>query len=165
MLDTTTLFSVWYWALVVALWSEIVSYTYGVPSRLLQDAAAGDEEAADLVDRMARRFAAGAFAFWSRWAHAAVAAASAGTALLVTLALAARSELALGLIVALGPVCVMAGLALREALLVHRHQPDAQILLEVMIARRRANLAAAGLSIAIGVAALSILHHERLPFV
>lgn len=164
MLDTHTLFSVWYWALVVALWSEIVAYTYSIPARLLRDAARGDAEAAAIVDRLARRYAARAEAFWSRHHLAAIAGASGMVAMLATLAAFAPSELALGLLLIVAPTGAMAGLGLYEALLVHRHQPEAQVLLEVLVARRRANMGAALVSITGSVAVLALLTGMRLPF-
>ena len=86
MLDTVTFFSIWYWALAIALWSEIGASAYGVTGRLMRDAARGDAEAAELVDRLARRSAARIAHGWEKRGALQVGGASALIAGLATLA-------------------------------------------------------------------------------
>ena len=149
MLHTTTLFSFWYWLLAMALWSQLCSSSYGVPARILQRAARGEAEHMALVDRMARAFAAEVDAGWRRWGALATAGASAGLAALATLAFAGGLDIALGLLLLGAPMCGLAGFAVREALLVHAHQPPPAVVLEVAIIRRR-------IAISTAIAALSI---------
>jgi hypothetical protein len=162
MLDTTTFFSLWYWALILALWAQVCATSYGVPARLLRRAALGGAEDAALADRIARAFAADIAAFWGRWGVMATMGASFALSALVILTLAAESEVALGMLLLAGPVTALSAFALREALLVHRHQPLPAVLLEAAIIRRRIAIATAMGSLALTIAVMALLHPYRL---
>ncbi|MGG7568650.1 hypothetical protein ACQ5SO_21050 [Rhodovulum sp. DZ06] len=165
MLDDTTFLSVWYWALAIAIWSEIAAYTYGVPARQLHEAQREGGEAAALTDALARRFAARADAFWRRTGAWSVAGAGATVGALCMLAFAAGSEIALGLLLLVTPTAAVAGFGLHEALLVHKHQPSQQVLLEVLVTRRRINIAAGVASISATALLFVLINFDRLfPF-
>lgn len=163
MLESATFFSIWYWALAVSLWSEIGASAHGVPARLLRDAQKGDPQAAAIADALARRRAARTEALHGRWGVIPVAAASALVAALSVFAFVAGSEIALGLLLIAAPALALALLGAHEALLIHRHQPGAQILLEVLVARRRAHLSAGLFSLAGSILVFAMLHRDRLP--
>lgn len=164
MLDTTTFFSPWYWALALSLWAGIGATAYGVPARLMQRAARMGGEDAAMADRIARDFAAQAAAFWPRWGLVSIAGTSCSLAALAMLALVAGSEAALGILLIAAPVAGLAGAAMHEALLVHKHQPGADVLLEVMISRRRMNLSVGTAALAATALIAVLTHQDRLMF-
>ncbi|MFT4792272.1 MAG: hypothetical protein ACJAVR_000169 [Paracoccaceae bacterium] len=164
MLDTTTFFSPWYWALAMSVWVAIGAGTYGVPHGLMRRAARMGADDAAMADRIARDFAARAAAFWPRWGLASIAGTSFVLTALMVLALVAGSEAALGLLMIAGPAAALAGLSMHEALLVHTHQPRAEVLLEVMISRRRMNLSVGGGALALTALIAVLMHQDRLMF-
>ena len=163
MLDSATFLSIWYWALAVSLWSEIGAAAHGVPARLLRDAQGGDPQAAAIADALARRWAARTEALHARWGVIPVGAASALVAALGVFALVGGSEIALGLLLIVAPALVLALLGAHEALLIHRHQPSAEILLEVLVARRRTHLSAGLFSLAGSILVFALVHRDRFP--
>ena len=162
MLDASTFLTVWYWAVAVAIWSEIGASAHGVPVAVLRDANRGDPQAMAIADALARRSAARVAALHERWAWAAVAGAAAAISCLAVLAFAGGSEIALGLLLIVAPTVTMAGFGLREALLIHRHAPDTALLLEVVTARRRANLTAGVFSVSGSILVFAILYRDRI---
>jgi hypothetical protein len=164
MLDTATFFSLWYWAFALSLWAGIGASAYGVPLRMMRRAARLGAEDAAMADRIARDFAADAAAFWPRWGLLSIAATSFGLAALAVLALVAGSEAALGLLLIAAPVAGLAAVSMHEALLVNTHQPGPDVLLEVMIARRRMNVSVATGALAVTAVIAVLMHQDRLMF-
>ena len=164
MLDTTTFFSPWYWAAALSLWAAMGAGAYGVSRRLMHRAARLGGEDAAMADRIARDFAAQMAALWPRWGLASIACVSCALAALTVLALAAGSEAALGVLLIAGPAAGLASVAVHEALLVHTHQPSPDVLLEVMISRRRMNMSVGTAALAASALIAILLHQDRLMF-
>ncbi|MEM7522751.1 MAG: hypothetical protein AAF360_03140 [Pseudomonadota bacterium] len=106
MLLQSTFLSLWYWIFAILTWGIICNYTFGVPNELLMRARRSEEEG-ELFERYARRNLS-IFARAIRRQSIVVGAVAAFMiAVIATLALWRGQEVAMGLLVILGPLSLL----------------------------------------------------------
>lgn len=162
MFDTTTFFSIWYWLATALFWSMASHFTHGVPYDALSRAQRLGGEDARIFDVYARRCLERIELGITRFGMPAAAAAGFLLAALVVLSVAARMEIALGLLLILAPAALLLVLSLREARALHRGQPEPDMLLNAFLRRRRVNQTIGMFAVLITVIVFSARHQDRI---
>ena len=162
--DDHAFFSVWYWLLTAVFWSMATFFTHGVPWDLLRRALRHGGEEAEICDRYARACLIRIDAGVARWGAVSGALAGFVLAAMAVMGLVARSELALGLLMMLGPASLLFALQCAEArrLVPHLPQIDPQQLLELLLRRRASNRLWGMFAITLSVGLLGWLNLDRI---
>lgn len=152
-----TFLSLWYWVFVFLFWGVIGNYTFGIPNELLMRSKRSPEEG-EIFDRYARRN----LAMFSRAIGKRGFVVTALTAFVLTfttaLAIWGRYEIALGLLVILGPMAIRWYWGGRMIEKLNASQPPPDKLRRIFMRERRLTAITAGVSMLCAMGAASATH-------
>lgn len=157
MLFQDTFLSLWYWIFAIVFWGVICNYTFGIPNELLMRSKRSAEEG-EIFDRYARRNLAMFGRAIKKRAFVVTTVTAFVLTLLATLAIVNRAEIAMGIIVIIGPMAgrwMWGGYMIRK---LNENMPDPERLRQVFMSERRITGIVAGLSIT-SAYLVATLHH------
>lgn len=157
ILNTTSFFSVWYWALTVLVWTLACNRTLGVPYDMILRAERLPSVAAD-VDRLAGIAVARAAGLARGTGTAAAAGGGFALAVLGTLGFGLGIELAQAAFMLVAPLAMVGAATLRLALALARSGVQGAELRRRLARRRAWNQAIAVLAI-FAAAFVALAHH------